>query len=66
MMWNTRYGMMGGSLLTAREARETAEWWMADRDGLTAGVPEAFPGYYTLHTLRDGHVDGLDPTGCSR
>ena len=63
MMWNTRYGMMGGSRpetrLTAREAQEAAERWVADRDGLTVGEPEAFPGYYTLHTLRDGHVDGM-------
>lgn len=63
MMWNTRYGMMGGSRpetrLTARQAQEAAERWVADRDGLTVGEPEAFPGYYTLHTLRDGHVDGM-------
>ena len=63
MMWNTRYGMMSGSgsetRLTARDARAAAEEWLADRDGLTVGEPEAFPGYYTLHTLRDGQVDGM-------
>ena len=64
MMWNTRYGMMGGSTpenrLTARDAQAAAEEWVADRDdGLTVGEPEAFPGYYTLHTIRDGQVDGM-------
>jgi hypothetical protein len=63
MMWNTRYGMMGGSssetLLTARDAREAAEEWVADHDGLAVGRPEAFPGYYTLHTVRDGQIDGM-------
>lgn len=63
MMWNTRYGMMGGSRsvtsLTARDARAAAERWVAERDGLKVGECEAFPGYYTFHTLRDGQPDGM-------
>ena len=63
MMWNTRFGMMAarpgsGTQLTAKQARTTGERWLA-RDGLTAGEPEAYPGYYTLHTLRDGRIDGM-------
>lgn len=30
----------------------------ADRD-VTVGAAEAFPGYYTLHTLKDGRIDGM-------
>ena len=31
----------------------------ANRAGLTVGEAEAFPGYYTLHTLRAGRVTGM-------
>jgi len=65
-MWNTRYGMMarGGSeaQVSATEAKRIADEWLAGQagaDGLTAATADAFPGYYTLHTLRDGKVDGM-------
>lgn len=65
-MWNTRYGMMGrgGSDLriSATEAQRIADEWLAGQDGgegLTAAAGDAFPGYYTLHTLREGKVDGM-------
>lgn len=65
-MWNTSYGMMarGGSELrvSAAEAQRIADEWLAgqaDGDGLTAGTADVFPGYYTLHTLRDGKIDGM-------
>lgn len=64
-MWNTRFGMMGGgdgtsSEVTAGEALQIANEWLADRSGgLTADTAEAFPGYYTLHTLKDGEVEGM-------
>lgn len=63
-MWNTRYGMMStGSTpdvrVTAAEAESIAQQWLAARGDLTAGEAEPFPGYYTLHTLRDGEVDGM-------
>ena len=46
--------------ITAAEARGIARRWL-DRNGtgLTAGEPESFPGYYTLHTLRNGKVTGM-------
>ena len=28
-------------------------------EGLTVGAPETFPGYYTMHTLRDGEIEGM-------
>jgi len=65
MMWNTEYGPhASGSTRPARvsaeEARRLAGRWLTGRgDGLTASEPEAFPGYYTLHTLRDGKITGM-------
>jgi hypothetical protein len=46
--------------VTPAEARELAERWLQARDRtLAAGDPERFPGYYTLHVLRDGEVAGM-------
>ena len=46
--------------VTATEARTIAERWLRDADpGLSAGVPEPFPGYFTLHTIRSGRIDGM-------
>lgn len=63
-MWNSRYGMMtadrGTERIGAEEARRIADEWLAtERPGLTADEAEAFPGYYTLHSLRDGRVAGM-------
>ncbi len=46
--------------ITAAEARGIARRWL-DRNGtgVTAAEPESFPGYYTLHTLRNGKVTGM-------
>lgn len=65
MMWNTEYGMhASGTTPSARispaEARRLADQWLAgQQNGTTAGEPETFPGYYTLHTLRSGEVTGM-------
>lgn len=62
MMWNQDYGMMRNARtqtsVSAAEARERAGKWAQDR-GVEVGEADAFPGYYTLHTLRDGQVDGM-------
>jgi hypothetical protein len=65
-MWNTRYGMMarGDSdvRVSATEAQQIANEWLADQadgDVLTVATGDAFPGYYTLHTLRGGTIDGM-------
>ena len=63
-MWNTSYGMMaaGSSAtagITAAQAEEIASRWLAARGELTVGEAEAFPGYFTLHTLGDGAVEGM-------
>lgn len=62
MMWNTRYGMMarpsGPVRLDAEQARAAAQAW-AEEHGLAVAEAEAFPGYYTLHTLQDGRIEGM-------
>ena len=63
-MWNTRYGMMAAGTaasgrVTAAEAEEIADRWLADQGDLSADEAEELPGYYTLHTLRDGDVEGM-------
>lgn len=64
MMWNTAYGMHArasrSATVSAERARQIAQDWLdANRPGLTAGEAEALPGYYTLHTLRDGQIEGM-------
>lgn len=63
-------GMMGGavdgSLGTASQTVSAADavtianrWLDANRPGLSVQSADAFPGYYTLHTLRDGKIAGM-------
>jgi len=73
MMWNAKYGMhrggrmgmMGGyatgeMTLSPEEAQDVAQRWLdANRPGRTAGDADAFYGYYTLHFLNDGDIEGM-------
>ena len=63
MMWNTRYGTMSRSdapaTLSAQQAVQVAQEWADDREGLTVDDAEAFPGYYTLHTLERDQLEGM-------
>jgi hypothetical protein len=64
MMWNTRYGMhtTGSSPagVSAEQAVSNAQAWLnTQHAGMSANAPMAFPGYYTLHTLRDGKIVGM-------
>jgi hypothetical protein len=63
MMWNTRYGMMArsgaASRVSVEEAKDIAGQWADDRDGLTIADPDAFPGYYSVHTLREDRIEGM-------
>jgi hypothetical protein len=65
MMWNTSYGMHrgaapGAARISPAEAQAAAQRWLdGQRPGLSAAEPEQFPGYVTLHTLRDGKVTGM-------
>ncbi len=64
MMWNTSYGMMHPAAATTtvppQRAHQLADQWLhRNQPGLHAGDPEAFPGYYTLHTLRGDRIMGM-------
>ena len=71
MMWNAEYGMHGGGgmmggfaagemTLSPEEARDVAQNWLdANYPGRTAGAPDPFYGYYTLHFMNDGIIDGM-------
>jgi hypothetical protein len=61
MMWNTAYGMhrarTGSTAIGPQQAQQIAQSWLADhRPGENAAEAEAFPGYYTMHTTRDGKI----------
>jgi hypothetical protein len=73
MMWNTKYGMMahmGGMMgyqpptgpmtVSADQAKSIAQQWL-DRNlpGTTTEAPDAFYGYYTVHTRKDGKISGM-------
>ena len=75
MMWNARYGMMGrgGGMMgmmggyatdemtfSPKEAQDVAQRWLdANLPGRAAGEADAFYGYYTLHFLNDGEIEGM-------
>ncbi len=70
MMWNGKYGMhrggwmMGGaaitSTLTPEEVAQIAQRWLdVYRPGATVEDVDPFYGYYTVHTLRDGEIEGM-------
>lgn len=64
MMWNTTYGMhpagAGAATVSGEEAQAIADRWLqANRPGEHAGEADAFPGYYTVHTLRGDQVAGM-------
>lgn len=62
MMWNTVTGMHArhGGDIGPDEARRLADQWLrANRPAEQAGPAETFPGYYTLHTTRDGRIEGM-------
>jgi hypothetical protein len=73
MMWNARYGMHGrgggmmgwtaseSNTVLPEEALETAQRWLdAYRPGVTVEEhADPFYGYYTIHTLKDGEIEGM-------
>jgi len=65
MMWNTEFGMHATGradepAIGPEDAGRLAdEWLAANQPGLRAGQAERFPGYYTLHTLRDDRIVGM-------
>jgi hypothetical protein len=72
MMWNTKYGQMGGMMggapgspptataLTADQIGRIAQQWLdRNQPGSTIEAPDPFYGYDTVHILRDGMVAGM-------
>ncbi|HHS97569.1 MAG TPA: hypothetical protein ENK08_06665 [Chloroflexi bacterium] len=74
MMWNGKYGMhgrgrgwmMGGgaaitNTISPEEALRIAQRWLdAYRPGVTVEEhADPFYGYYTIHTMRDGRIEGM-------
>ncbi len=70
MMWNTSYSMMthmmgyqqpsGPMTVSATQARQIAQEWLDQHQpGSTTEAPDQFPGYYTLHILKNGKVTGM-------
>jgi hypothetical protein len=46
--------------VTADQARQTAQQWLdANLPGSGVETPDAFPGYYTVHTTKDGAISGM-------
>lgn len=67
-------GMMGGGMMggptnvqpsqpptvTADQARQLAQQWLdTSQAGSTTEAPDAFPGYYTVHIVKDGQITGM-------
>jgi len=73
LMWNTKYGMMSnmmgnsysGSppadmLITPEQAKNLAQKWLeVNLPGVGVAAADIFYGYYTLHTLQNGQVEGM-------
>ena len=46
--------------MTVTEAQALANRWLGEQGtGLTAAEPDALPGYFTFHTLKDGAITGM-------
>lgn len=68
-MWNTKYGHMGGwwgqpsgpMTVTPDQARQYAQQYLDTYlPGTTvAEEADAFYGYYTIHTLQNGQIEGM-------
>lgn len=58
--WSPPGGGVSGPV-SAVQARQIANDWLttAQGKGLSAGEPDAMPGYYTMETLQNGKVDGM-------
>ncbi len=73
MMWNTKYSPMGGMMgnyrggsptasmpVSAEQSKTIAQQYLdTNLPGLTVAEADTFYGYYTLHTLQNGQVEGM-------
>lgn len=57
--WTPSSGSVPGPI-GASEAQRLANQWLAQQgSGQTAAEPDALPGYFTFHTLKDGKISGM-------
>ena len=70
MVWNTQYGMMSGMMgyqqfrgpmtVSPTRATQIAMYWLRqNQPGATTEASEQFPGYYTVHILKNNRVTGM-------
>ncbi|MBI2831034.1 MAG: hypothetical protein HYX79_02120 [Chloroflexi bacterium] len=67
VMWNTKYGMMGSQNqptakmpVSSEQAKAIAQQYLdTNIPGLTVAEADTFYGYYTLHTLKSGELEGM-------
>jgi len=73
MMWNTKYSPMGGMMgsyrggtptadmpVNAEQAKTLAQQYLdVNLPGLTTAEADTFYGYYTLHILQNGQIEGM-------
>jgi hypothetical protein len=47
--------------VSAAQAQQLANTWLAEQQGgsVTAGAPDALPGYFTMETMKNGKIDGM-------
>jgi len=58
--WGPTQGLAGEPTVSAQGAEQiAAEWLSSQGSDMSAGEAEPFPGYYTLHVLRDGEIIGM-------
>jgi hypothetical protein len=66
MMWNSKYGHMGGwksgemSVSEVNAISKAQEFLDSNSSGISAEEhADKFYGYYTIHTIKDGKVEGM-------
>ncbi len=72
MMWNTKYGQMAGMMgrrygtptanmpISPDQAKTIAQKYLdLNLPGGTVAEADTFYGYYTLHTMKNGQVEGM-------
>lgn len=68
MMWNTKYGMMGGIGASATASMPVTEdqaigiaesYLRTNIPGASLEKPDVFYGYYTIHIIKDGRIYGM-------
>ena len=68
MMWNTKYGMMRSYYgsptakmpVNAEKAKEIAQNFLdVNLPGFSVIEADIFYGYYTLHTMKNGQIEGM-------